>query len=93
MQELLSPGIELTVVGKLDDSNLQQSLDLFRQRYYPGLIFMANSEGQMPSINLCASGTCYPPQTTAEGLKGLLATLKLDPKETDLNPSPTHDSG
>ena len=93
MQELLTPGIEVTLVGDLDDKNLRQSLDIFRQQYHPGLIFMPHSKGQMPSINLCVSGTCYPPQTTVEGLKGLLATLKLDPKETDLNPSPTHDSG
>ena len=81
MQELLTPAIELTVAGNLDDHSLQQSLELLRQQYLPGLIFMAHSEGEPPSISLCVSGTCYPPQTTPEGMKNLLAILNLDHKE------------
>jgi uncharacterized protein YyaL (SSP411 family) len=81
MQELLTPGIELTVAGDLHADSLQPILEIFRQRYFPALIFMAHQEEESPSINLCAFGTCYPPQTTAEDLQHLLATLNLTHKE------------
>jgi len=83
MQELLTPAIELTVAGNLNDDSLRQSLDLLRQQYLPGLIFMARLEGELPSISLCVSGTCYPPQTTAQGLQSLLAKLNLNQKEAE----------
>ncbi len=82
MQEVLSSGIELTVVGDLHADSLQKSMDIFRQYYFPGLIFMAHMKGETPSINLCAAGTCYPPQTTVEGLKVLLDKIVPTLKST-----------